>query len=298
LWLVEGQPALAQRGARLFDAGWRRRQPGQAEHACGRRLEGGLGAARPGEEPAGRRVAGDRAVAHHDDAIRRGQAPLEAVLGQDDRRPPLLVQPPQEPDQLVAGDRIQLRGRLVQQHQPGSARQRRAQRDALQLATAQLARRPVEQVRDPERQRGLLHAPRHRRRPVPAVLQRERELRAHGRQHDLGLGVLEQRAGDARDGGRPVLAGVEPADPHHAAERASVEVRHQPGGRPQERGLATGRRPGQDHQLALADAQRHVAQRRCVGARVGVGDALEGQQLGGHGAIPRRSANGSSATIA
>ena len=112
-----------------------------------------------------RRVAGDRAVGQRDDAVGGRQAALEPVLGEQDRRPPLLVEPPQQPDQLVAGDGVELRGRLVEQHQPRAARQRRAERDALQLAAADSSvRRPVQQVRDPERERRLLHPARDRRR--------------------------------------------------------------------------------------------------------------------------------------
>src|SRR3712207_8430990 len=53
----------------------------------------------------------------HDHTVGVREAALEAVLGQEDRRPPLLVQTPQEPDELVARDRVELRGRLVEQQQ-------------------------------------------------------------------------------------------------------------------------------------------------------------------------------------
>jgi hypothetical protein len=69
------------------------------------------------------------------------EAALEAVLGEHDGGPPLLVEPPQQPDELVAGDRVELRGRLVEEHEPRAAGERGAERDALQLAAGQLARR-------------------------------------------------------------------------------------------------------------------------------------------------------------
>jgi hypothetical protein len=42
------------------------------------------------------------------------------VLGEHDGHPPLLVQPPQQADQLLAGDRVELRGGLVEADQARS----------------------------------------------------------------------------------------------------------------------------------------------------------------------------------
>ena len=52
----------------------------------------------------------------------------------------VLVQPPQQPDQLVPGHRIQLRGRLVEHDQLRAPRERGAERHALQLAAGELRR--------------------------------------------------------------------------------------------------------------------------------------------------------------
>ena len=113
---------------------------------------------------AGDGVADDAPAAHRDRAVGEAQAPLESVLGDHDRRVKVLVEAPQQRDQLVAGDRVELRRRLVEQDQLRPARERRAERDALELATGQLGGRTVEQVRDPERERRLLDPARDRRR--------------------------------------------------------------------------------------------------------------------------------------
>ena len=160
------------------------------------------------------------------------------MLDEHDRRPPLLVEPAQQPDELVAGDRVELRGRLVEQHEPRPPGERRAERDALQLAAGQLVRRAVEQLLDAERERRLLHPARDRARPCAAVLEPEGELGAHRPEHDLRLGVLEQRPGHRGELRRAVLARVEPAGDDAARELAAVEVRHEPAGGAQERRLA------------------------------------------------------------
>ena len=74
-------------------------------------------------------------AAHRDRAVGEAQAALESVLGDHDRRVTVLVEAPQQRDQLVAGDRVELRRRLVEQDQLRPARERRAERDSLELAT-------------------------------------------------------------------------------------------------------------------------------------------------------------------
>ena len=250
----------------------------------------------PAQEPARVRVAGDRPVAQRDDAVGGAEAALEPVLGEHHRGPPLLVDPAEHAQQLVAGDGVELRGRLVEQRDPRTARERRPQRDALELAARQLVRRAVEDPRDPERQRGLLHPARDRGRRQPLVLEREGQLGAHRAHHDLGLGVLEQRPGHGGERRRVVRARVEPADLEPAGELAAMEVRHEPAGRAQQRRLARAARAGQDDELAGRDVEVDVAQRGSGRARVAVRDAFEPQRA--HGSIPRRSANGSSAQTA
>ncbi len=132
------------------------------------------------------------------------------MLDQQHGRIGLLVQATQLPDQLISGDRVELRGGLVEQDQRGACDQRARERDALELAAGELGGVAIEQVRDAERERGFLDGAGGRRRALAAALERERELGAHAAHHDLRLGVLQQRAGVQRDLGGRVLARVEP----------------------------------------------------------------------------------------
>ena len=159
------QPGGAQRRARLLDAGGRRVQAEAGDQRGARRLERRRRAVRPVEEPARRGVADDGAAVERDHAVGGAQAALEPVLGEQDRRPPLLVEPAQQREQLVAGDRVELRGRLVEHEQPRAPGERGAERDAL------AARRPrastvarSSSASMPERERDLLDR-RARRRP-------------------------------------------------------------------------------------------------------------------------------------
>ena len=176
---VGQQAGGAQRRARLLDAGRRRREAEPGDQRGARRLERRLRLVRPREEAARRGVAGERAALEGDHAVGRAEAALEPVLGEHDRRPPLLVEPPQQREQLIARDRVQLRGRLVEHEQPRTAGERRAERDALQLAAREVDRRAVEQRLDAERERDLLDAARDGDGAVAAVLERERQLGAH-----------------------------------------------------------------------------------------------------------------------
>ncbi len=178
------------------------------------------------------------AFLQRDHAIRGPEAALQAVLREHDRRLPLLVQPSQQTDQLIPGDGVQLRGRLVQQHHLWPARQRRAERDPLLLAAGQLVRGAVEQHVDAKRERDLLDPTRDRRRPLAPAFQRQRQLGANGAHHELRLGVLEQHARVAAEVRGSVLARVQAGQRHRAGERAAVKVRHEATRRVQERRLA------------------------------------------------------------
>ncbi len=211
------------------------------------------------------------------------------MLREHDRRLPLLVQPSQQADQLVAGDGVELRGGLVEQHQLRPARERRAERDALLLAAGELVRGAVEQRVDPERERDLLDPARDRRVALAAAFERERELGADGAHHELRLGVLEQHARVAAEVRGAVLARVEAGERDRAGERAAVEMRHEPAGRMQERRLAVAGQSRQQAELARFQLEADVVERRGLRTRVAVGDVVERQD---HWSIPRRSRNG------
>src|SRR5437868_15421329 len=109
------------------------------------------------------------------------------MLGQQDRRLPLLVEPAQETDQLVPRDRVKLGGGLVQEDDPWPAGKRRAKSHALLLAAREVVSRAIEQRVYAERERHLLDAASHRRGAVSAALERERQLGPHRAHHQLRL---------------------------------------------------------------------------------------------------------------
>ena len=287
------QPLGAQRRASLLHAGGRRAQARPREQLGARRLQRRRRHRGPFQELPWRRVAGDGPAGQRDHSIGRRQAALEAMLGQQDRGPPLLVEPAQEPDELVARHRVQLRGGLVERQEARARRQRGGQRDALQLAAGELVGGAVQQLGDPQGQRRLLHAPRHRSRPVAAVLQRQGDLRSHRPHEHLGLGLLQDGPAHAGQRGRTVLAGVHPTHLHAPRDVPSVEVRDQSAGGAHQRGLAGARQPAHHRELPVGKLQLDAAQRRPGGAWVAVGQALDPQ--GAHRTTPRRSRKGASA---
>ena len=216
------------------------------------------------------------------------------MVREQDRSVPLLVEAAEQRQQLVAGDGIELRGRLVQDGERRPAGQGGGQRHALELAAGELVGGPVQQGRDPEGQGRLLDAARDGRGRLTAVLQGKGELGAHRAHDHLGLGILEQRPHARRQLAGPVLAHVHAGHRGVTADLAAVHVRHQAAGHPQQRRLPRSRRPGQQHQLPGLHLERHVAQRRRARAGVAIREVLEREHRG-HRPTPRRSANGASA---
>ena len=152
------------------------------------------------------------------------------MFGQQHRHPPLLVQPSQQPDQLVAGDRVELRGRLVEQHQPRPRHQRRRQRHPLQLAAGEGVDGALEQVRDRQRQRHLLDRAGAVGGGVAAHLQRQLDLGRDRGRDDLGLGIL----GDVADrGGELAGPGLAIASRPATSTRPSISPPWKCGTRPQ-----------------------------------------------------------------
>src|ERR1039458_3560622 len=150
----------------------------------------------------------------------------------------------------------------------------------------------VKQRVDAERERHLLDPTGDRRGAVAAALERECQLRAHGARDELGLGILEQRAGERPQARRSVLVGVEAGEGHPSREAAAVEMGHEATGGVQQRGLSTPREAREQAELAWLDLEADITERRSVSVRVAVGDMVVGEQWFGHGSIPRRSQNG------
>ena len=215
-----------------------RGQAQAAQHVRSRRAQRRCGIRGPRQEPRRARVADDPPRGHRDHAIGGGQAALEAVLGEQDRDVEVLVAPAQKAHQLVAGDRVELRGRLVEHEQRRPSRERGAQRDPLKLPSRQRRGRAVEQVRDPQRERRLLDAAGDGTAGLSAILERERQLGSHRSHHNLGFRVLEQRPDLCSQLAGTMLSRVESRDVHRARERAAVKVRDEPAGGTQHRRLA------------------------------------------------------------
>ena len=270
-------PRRVKRPSRRAHADRQRLETGKREEPGGGRLQRRVRRLGPAEELGRSAVEADPAALHRHHPVGGGKAALEPVFGQQHRHPPLLVQPPQQPDQLVAGDRVELRGRLVEQHQPRSRDQRRRQGNPLQLAAREGVDGALEQVRDCQRQRHLLDRPGAIRRRIAAQLERQLQLGRDRGRDDLRLRIL----GDIADRGGE-LAGtgaerIEAGDRHRALDLAAVEVGHEAAGRFQQRRLARGRAPGEQGELARRDRYRNLAQRRSLGVRVGVAEPLDRQ---------------------
>ena len=204
------------------------------------------------------------------------------------------VQPAQQAEQLVARDRVKLRGRLVESEQPRVAGECCAERDALELAARERVRAAVEQRADAERERRLLHPSRGRDRVEAAVLEREGQLGARRAHQHLGLGVLEQRADVRGELGRAVVLEIKATDLGVAGERAAVEVRDDPAGEAEQRALAGCGEPGDDHELAFLDRQADAVERGGRRARVAVGQLVQLEDT--HRSIPRRWPKGAAAS--
>ena len=220
------------------------------------------------------------------------------MLGKQDRRLPLLIEPAEQPYQLVAGDRVELRSGLVEQHELRPARERCRERDALLLAPRKVVRGAVEERVDSERERDLLHPTSHRRCAVAAAFEWQRELRANRARHELRLGILKHGARDAAEPRGAMLARVEARERHVPGEAAAVKVGHEPASGPQQRRLAVAREARQKAELAGLELEVDAAERRRADAGVFVGDAAETQQRRAHCSTPLRLPNGSSAAAA
>jgi hypothetical protein len=157
------------------------------------------------------------------------------MLGEHDRRVGVLVDAAQEPDELVAGDRIELGGRLVEDDDPRAPGQSGAERHPLELPARQLGGGAIQQLVDGQRERRLLHPARHYGGRQPAVLQPERQLGADRARDDLALGILEQRPDRLSQLAGAVIARVHARDRRPPGERAAVKVRNQAADRAQQR---------------------------------------------------------------
>ncbi len=197
-----------------------------------------LRSARSGSRSGHRRRRSDPRPLRPPGRRRSGNAPAGARRAP--RPSPLLVQAAEQADEFVAGNQVELGGRLVEQHPvavgpprpppapPAAARRRRGRRRD-RGAAGSPARAPPPRPPAPGRRARNPH------------LQRQLDLRPHRRRDDLGLGVLGDHADRPAERSRAMVANVEPRHLHLARDLASVVVRHQPAQEARQGGLA---RPG------------------------------------------------------
>ena len=169
-----------------------------------------------------------------------------------------------QPAHRVGRRGVELAGRLVGEQQLRTVRERRAQRDALSLASGELRGERIEPVAETGRLKQ-----RDRARPLlVARCAAERERQRHSLsdpeirgQHRFG--VLPEKADLGMAQPRAHAIG-QPADvlPGHVddAGRGCLE----PGDHAQHRALARPARPEHAHDLALLHGERRPLERRCV----------------------------------
>ncbi len=156
-------PRVAQGGPRALDPGHAGTRPSRpSSRAPGVCSSGACSPPRSGTPPAAASQT-SRPRSQSDDPVRGGQTALEAVLGEQDGGVEVLVEPAQRAEQLVAGHRIELGGRLVEHDErraarrgPRRARPAEAPRPRARPSSGRAGRRC------PERQRRLLDCPGHR----------------------------------------------------------------------------------------------------------------------------------------
>ena len=200
------------------------------------------------------------------------------MLGDDDARSGIGERP--QPRRERSGRlRIELRHRLVEQQQRWSRRERRRERDPLQLTARELTGRPVSEVRGAGLGQRLEHALGNLRRRPGGALEREGDL-AIDREHDRpGLGILEDDAGARAHLGGSCMTRIEPRDLAAPGETTTVEVRHEAAQHAQQRRLARAARSGQQHELACVELEVDAGERVPLAARGAVADSA---QLGEH----------------
>ena len=160
-------------------------------------------------------------------AVYVGQDPLQTVLGQHNRQLGAISEAHQRLEHILGRKRIELRGRLVKNQDAGPQRKGGCDGDALSLATRKGLQRAVAQRGQIEQAKHLLHARSHLFRWHSLVLQSEGYLILDPIHHELGFGVLEDKADEATEHLRPIGHRVVPSHRHTPAEGAAGEVGHQ-----------------------------------------------------------------------
>ncbi len=204
------------------------------------------------------RAAGlhDVRVVHDHDVVGDRERLLLVVGDQQRRHVHVLVQAPQPLAQLRADLGVQRAERLVEQEHARLDRQCAGERHPLALAARELGRVAPGEPRQPDDRQQLRHAGLDLVLRLPADLQPEGDVLAHGH-------VLERRVVLEHE---PDLAPLR-GDVGHvlAVDLHAARVRElEPADDPQQRRLARARRPEQRGQRAVRDIEGHVVERHEV----------------------------------
>jgi len=215
----------------------------------------------------GRPLAHDPAPAEHDDVGRKREDLLEPVLRQQDRGAELAVDPAQRREKIGRGDRVELRGGLVEQQAARLHRHDRGEIEQLLLSAGQLADGLVEPALDAEEGGHLGDAPADGGRVGAEALEPERELVPDLVGHKLVVGALQHEADAAA---LPALAErVERKTLEQDLARA-LAVRGERGLElAQERRFSAAGGPADHGERARGDAKAHAVERLRLSERIG-----------------------------
>ena len=243
-----------------------------------------------GEDRTRRSGCAHPATDEHGDPIRERCGNGDAMLGQHDRRAARASDAVEHGEQRDRRGLVQMRGRFVEEEQPGLEGERRGDRDALLLAPGERAERPAVRVAQPDVIERLAHPSRDLGAAEAEALGAERDLIGDPVGDESVERVLEQQ-GDARR--RQVVRrgpGNVVAERHGRPRQiAAAPLGHDALEEPQEGALAAAARTAEEEHLAGPQIQVQVAQRRPVGARVPERQAADPRDAGiGGQRIPAR----------
>ena len=190
------------------------------------------------------------------------------MFDQHDRGRPLPAQVGEDRHQRRLPGRIEVRGRLVEDQQPGLRREGPRQGETLLLPPGQSSRPPSLEpgqpgVRQRDRNAGVHPV----ERPGP-VLEPERDVILDPLHDELGRGILEHQPDSGGDPDRADLANLALVQLEPAGHGGRDLVRDQAGERERERALARPRRADHEQEAAGLEVEREVLERWALGASV------------------------------
>ncbi len=245
--------------------------PGAARGAGARPAGGRVPTRRPppgaplrAEHLRGRAVRDDPAGADHDDPREEGQPHLETMLHHHEGGGTRGEHPLHRIPHLAHALRVEVRRRLVQQHESGAHREHAGQGEALLLAARERRGRMVERHVEAHGRHRRLDArpdlrPRH-----PEVLAAEGDIVAGAGEDHLRVGILEDEPGPpaGRRGGAAVdeqLPSLSPPPRRRAHRRGRAAAWICPRQRPRAREPARRARRGTRHRAAPRRGDSRVA---------------------------------------